>query len=116
MALGEKGLWKMHYIADQDRLSFKKLSDEGEIIYRIGLGIIRPNGDYMREDKALYICGDLKGEYGFYRSLDEGKTWIKLNTDQQMFGEINSIEGDSRTFGRFFIATGSRGILYGEPM
>lgn len=116
MALREKGLWKMEYMTDKDQLSFKKLSDEGEIIYRVGLGIIRPNGDYFKEDKALYICGDLKGDYGFYRSLDEGKTWVKLNTEQQMFGDINSIEGDSRTFGRFFIATGSRGVLYGEPI
>ena len=116
MALREKGLWKMQYDAREDQLSLKKLSDEDEIIYRIGLGVIRPNGDYFKEDKALYICGDLKGGYGFYRSLDEGKTWVKLNTEHQMFGDINSIEGDSRTFGRFFIATGSRGVLYGEPI
>lgn len=106
----------MQYDAREDQLSLKKLSDEDEIIYRIGLGVIRPNGDYFKEDKALYICGDLKGDYGFYRSLDEGKTWVKLSTEHQMFGDINSIEGDSRTFGRFFIATGSRGVLYGEPM
>lgn len=115
MALRDKGLWKMAYKAHEDQLSLKKLSAEGETIYRIGLGLIRPNGDYLKEDKALYICGELKGEYGFYCSLDDGKTWIKLNTEKQMFGEINSIEGDSRTFGRFFIATGSRGVLYGEP-
>ncbi len=32
-----------------------------------------------------------------------------------MYGEINSIDGDKRVFGRFFLATGSRGVLYGEP-
>lgn len=31
-----------------------------------------------------------------------------------MFGDINSIDGDKRVFGRFFIATGSRGVIYGE--
>lgn len=82
----------MQYDAREDQLSLKKLSDEDEIIYRIGLGVIRPNGDYFKEDKALYICGDLKDGYGFYRSLDEGKTWAKLNTEHQMFGDINSIE------------------------
>jgi hypothetical protein len=32
-----------------------------------------------------------------------------------MFGEINSIDGDKRVFGRFYIGTGTRGLLYGEP-
>ncbi len=38
----------------------------------------------------------------------------RLNQDNQMYGEINSIDGDKRKFGRFFLATGSRGVLYGE--
>ena len=31
-----------------------------------------------------------------------------------MFGEINAIEGDSREEGRFYLATGSRGLICGE--
>lgn len=33
-----------------------------------------------------------------------------------MFGEINSIDGDCRVFGRFYLATGSNGVKYGEPI
>jgi hypothetical protein len=32
-----------------------------------------------------------------------------------MYGEIISISGDPRRFGRVYIATGSRGVLWGEP-
>ena len=46
--------------------------------------------------------------------IARGMTFERLNTDKQMYGEINSIDGDCRTFGRFFLATGSNGIKYGE--
>ncbi|MBE6023382.1 MAG: endoglucanase [Cellulosilyticum sp.] len=116
MALGEHGLWKMTYREEEDCLTLCKLSKEEDVVNHLGLGVLRVDGDYLKEDKALYISGTIEGVYGFYRSLDDGKNWTRLNTEKQMFGDINSIEGDSRCFGRFFIATGSVGVLYGEPI
>ena len=115
IALGEHGLWKMIYKEEEDILSLIQLSKPNQVVYHIGLGVLKEGGNYLKEDKALYISGIIEGEYGFYRSLDEGQSWERLNTAKQMFGDINSIEGDSRCFGRFFIATGSVGVLYGEP-
>ena len=116
IALGQYGLWKMIYKEDEDTINLIKLSHFEDVVYHIGLGIIKEEGNYLQEDKALYISGIIEGKYGFYRSLDEGESWERLNTNKQMFGDINSIEGDSRKFGRFFIATGSLGVLYGEPI
>ena len=116
MALGQHGLWKMIYEAQKDTINLKCLSQEGQAVYHIGLGPIREGSEYLKEDKALYISGVVEGQYGFYCSLNEGKTWTRLNTDKQMFGDINSIEGDSRCFGRFYLGTGSVGVLYGELM
>jgi hypothetical protein len=65
--------------------------------------------------KTLYVNGIIDGDYGFYRSLDEGRTWQRINKENQMFGDIRSIVGDPREFGRFYIATGSRGVLWGKP-
>ncbi len=65
---------------------------------------------------SIYTAAVIDGAYGFYQSLDDGQTYTRLNTDSQMYGEINSVEGDSRTYGRFYLATGSRGVLYGEPI
>ncbi|MGN1158978.1 MAG: endoglucanase [Lachnospiraceae bacterium] len=115
MAVSEGGLWKYRYDKEKDEIRLQKLSKGGDIVYRVGLGLLSENSDYRKDDKALYICGTVEGEYGFYRSFDEMKTVERINTDSQMFGEINSIDGDCRTFGRFFIATGSRGVLYGIP-
>lgn len=115
IALGKKGLWKLIYSKESDRISVRRLCAEEDWVYRVGLGLGRPGGDYITEPKALYVNGKIDGEYGFYRSFDEGRSFERINTDKQMYGEIISIDGDCRTFGRFFLATGSCGLLYGEP-
>ena len=94
----------------------QRLGDPADRFYHLGLGILRPGGEYLEEEKALYVSANIGGIYGFFRSLDRGKTFQKLNDCNQCFGDINSIDGDKRVFGRFFIGTGSRGVLYGEPI
>lgn len=53
--------------------------------------------------------------YGFYRSADAGATWIRINDDSHQFGGINVLEADRNVFGRLYVGTGGRGILYGIP-
>lgn len=115
MALEKYGLWKLHYDMTKDDINVMKLSADGDTFYRMGLGVIRPGGDYYKENKAIYTAAKIGGVYGFYRTVDDGRTFVRLNTDNQMYGEINSMEGDSRVYGRFYLGTGSRGVLYGMP-
>lgn len=112
-ALGDAGLYKLCFNIGELSVKVQKLTKEGEKVYRLGLGLLSPGSDYRKDDKALYICGIIQGIYGFFRSFDDGKTWEKINDDMQQFGDINSIDGDCRTFGRYFIATGSFGVKYG---
>lgn len=114
MALGEDGLWKLEYDRDTDVIKTTKLSREGDSVYRMGLGLLSPESDYYKDNKAIYLNGIIDREYGFYRTFDEGATYERLNTDRQMYGEINSIDGDCRVFGRFYLATGSNGLKYGD--
>lgn len=114
IAMNKHGLYKMMYAPSSDSLRLQKLTKDGDVVYRFGLGLLRPGGDYITEDKAFYMSGIIDGCYGFHRSLDQGATWQQLNTEKQMFGDINSIDGDCRTFGRFYIATGSLGAIYGD--
>lgn len=116
MALGDAGLYKFCYDTGIDEIHVKRLTDAKDACYRMGLGVIGEGREYLTEEKAIYFCGRLDGEYGFYRTLDEGKSYERLNRENQMYGEINSIDGDKRKFGRFFLATGSRGVLYGEML
>lgn len=61
---------------------------------------------------VIFFCGIYRGVYGFWRSFND--SWIRINTDKTQFGQIRSICGDPRAYGRFYIATGSFGALYGE--
>ena len=116
IALGEGGLWKLTYNAENDTVNTEQLSNNGDKVFRVGLGICSPDGDYYADKKAIYCNACMNGVYGFYRSLDDGKSFERMNTNKQMYGEINSIDGDCRVFGRFYLATGSNGLLYGEPI
>ena len=114
IAAGEKGLFKLIYMKQVDEVKLVRLSKPHDKVYRVGLGLGRAGGDYIKDGKAIYICGVIDGIYGFFRSFDDGLTYERINNDRQMFGDINSIDGDKRFFGRFYIATGSRGVIYGE--
>ncbi|MBO5030863.1 MAG: endoglucanase [Lachnospiraceae bacterium] len=116
IASGESGLWKLEYHCDTDVIKMTRLTKEGDTVYRMGLGLLSPESDYYRDNKAIYFNGIIDGTYGFYRTLDEGKSCERINTDRQMYGEINSIDGDCRVFGRFYLATGSNGVKYGDQI
>ena len=116
LAVGEGGLWKLIFDEETDSVSMKRLSKDGDVVYRVGLGLGSPDGDYYKDNKAIYCNAVMDGEYGFYRTLDDGETYERINTDRQMFGDINSIDGDCRVFGRFYLATGSNGVKYGTQI
>ncbi len=109
---GLGGLYKLCY--DGGKCDVKRLISENDRVKRVGLGI--KGESFLQDDKMIYVNGWFDGVYGFYRSEDDGKSWIRINTDRQMFGQINAITGDSRVHGRFFLATGSRGLICGEPL
>lgn len=106
----EGGLYKLLYNGRECKTV--KLSAPNDRILRVGLGI--KGGEYLGADKMLYVNGWIDGVYGFYRSDNDGADWTRINNDKQMFGQINAIEGDSRQEGRFYLATGSRGLVCGE--
>ena len=115
LAMNHHGLWKLQYNKYTGTLDLNRLTNEGDSCFRLGLGLIHRGVDYLTENKAIYVNATINGKYGFYRSFNDGTTWEHISNDSQMFGEINSIDGDKRVFGRFYIGSGTRGLLYGEP-
>ena len=113
VATGE-GLWKLHYDSAADAFTGRRLTASGDRAFCVGLGLGRAGGEYAGEPKAIYFNGYIGGVYGFYRTLDEGASIQRLNNGRQMYGRIHSIDGDKRVFGRFYLATGSSGLLYGD--
>ncbi|MBQ0042326.1 MAG: endoglucanase [Lachnospiraceae bacterium] len=115
IAAGNHGLWKMHYDYDRKEVLLDKLTHERDCIYCIGLGIQNGSKNILTDNKVLYFNGTIDGEYGFYRSADDMKTVERINTPSQMYGDIRTIDGDKKVYGRFYIGTGTRGLLYGMP-
>jgi len=77
----------------------------------MGFGKAAPGSNYL----TLYVYGSVSGGVaGFYRSIDDGKTWIQINdAAHQWGGGVDGVTGDMRTFGTVYIATGGRGIIWG---
>ena len=76
----------------------------------LGLGMGAPGAQYP----ALYVVGTVTGVYGIFRSDDAGTTWIRINDDAHQFGSLDVIAGDPRIYGRVYIGTSGRGIVYGD--
>ena len=106
------GLWKISYNTVNDTLCCNKISKDSDTVYCVGLGKNADNSSY----KTIFINGNLNGEYGFYRSINGGESFDRINNSKQMFGQIIAISGDPREFGRFYLATGSKGLVYGEEI
>jgi hypothetical protein len=77
----------------------------------LGLGKAAPGASYPA---ALYLIGTVANLVGVYRSDDAGVTWTRIDDDQHRWATAVSLVGDARTYGRVYIATNGRGILYGD--
>jgi xyloglucan-specific exo-beta-1,4-glucanase len=65
---------------------------------------------------ALFAIGTLGDRRAVWRTDDVGRTWLLLNDDQHQWGRrFRCISGDPRVFGRVYIGTDGRGVLYGQP-
>lgn len=111
LAVERAGLYRLQYDGERDCFALCNLTGAGDYARCVGLGVPQQPG----LPKVIYFAGRYEGVYGFYRSQDNGVSFERINTKTQMFGDIRAICGDRRQFGRFFLATGSRGLLYGEP-
>ncbi len=81
----------------------------------IGFGAAKDENDYP----VIYAIGDdgTNGS-GIYMSENKGESWVRINDEQHLFGNLNGsdgyISGDSNVYGRVYIATNGRGIIMGD--
>jgi hypothetical protein len=101
------GLWH----STDSGSSFTRLTnlDEADTI---GFGQAAPGASYI----ALYTSAKIGGARGIYRSTDAGATWLRINDNAHQWAVTGrTITGDPRIFGRVYIGTNGRGIVYGDP-
>ena len=63
---------------------------------------------------TVYAAGTVKGVYGIFRSKDAGSSWARINDVAHQFGALGDLTGDPRIYGRVYVGTEGRGIIYGD--
>ncbi|WP_234104443.1 cellulose binding domain-containing protein, partial [Streptomyces venezuelae] len=77
----------------------------------VGFGKAAPGAAYP----ALYSSARIGGVRGVFRSTDAGASWVRINDDAHQWGWTGgAITGDPRVFGRVYVSTNGRGIVYGD--
>ncbi len=93
--------------------SFKPQSRGDLDIKYFALGKAAPGSEYP----AIFAFGAKGGVTGIWRSDDGGRQWLRVNDGQHQWGNrVRLVEGDPRIFGRVYVGTDGRGILYGDPV
>jgi hypothetical protein len=106
LAGGTDGLWH----STNSGTSFARLPNV-QAADTIGFGKAAAGQTYP----ALYSSAKINNTRGIYRSDDAGANWVRINDDQHQYGATSDcITGDPRIYGRVYIGTNGRGIIYGE--
>ncbi|MER5382799.1 cellulose binding domain-containing protein [Streptomyces sp. NPDC002688] len=103
---GAYGLWH----STDGGASFTKLSNV-EQADTVGFGKAATGASYQ----TLYTSAKIGGVRGIFRSTDKGVSWTRINDDVHQWGWTGAaITGDPRIYGRVYVATNGRGIVYGD--
>ncbi|MFC8240629.1 cellulose binding domain-containing protein [Streptomyces chartreusis] len=103
---GAYGLWH----STDAGTTFTKLSGV-EQADTIGFGRAAPGASYQ----TLYTSAKIGGVRGIFRSTDKGATWTRINDDAHQWGWTGAaITGDPRVYGRVYVSTNGRGVVYGD--
>lgn len=104
---GAYGLWH----STNSGATFVKLSNVEEAD-NIGFGKAAAGQTYV----ALYAVAQVAGVRGIFRSTDAGLSWVRINDAQHQWGRAGdtAITGDPRIYGRVYVGTNGRGIIYGD--
>jgi photosystem II stability/assembly factor-like uncharacterized protein len=100
------------YHSTDGGVSFAKVAGVGGAD-ALGFGKAAPGKNFP----AVFLLGNINQLHARYRSDDAGQTWVRIDDGQHQFGSANipMIVGDPRVYGRVYLTTGGRGVIYGEP-
>ncbi|MEU5766343.1 cellulose binding domain-containing protein [Streptomyces asoensis] len=77
----------------------------------IGFGKAAAGASYQ----TLYTSAKIAGVRGIFRSTDKGASWTRVNDDAHQWGWTGAaITGDPRVYGRVYVSTNGRGVVYGD--
>ncbi|MFZ5891590.1 MAG: WD40/YVTN/BNR-like repeat-containing protein [Myxococcota bacterium] len=80
--------------------------------YGVSFGKAAPGASYP----ALFVGGNVGGKDGLFRSDDGGATFTQIDDTRHKYGYLNVIAGDPKLYGRLYVGTSGRGVLYADPV
>lgn len=103
---GAYGLWH----STDGGASFAKLANVDQAD-TIGFGKAATGASYQ----TLYTSAKIGGVRGIFRSTDKGASWTRINDAAHQWGWTGAaITGDPRVYGRVYVSTNGRGVVYGD--
>ncbi len=103
---GAYGLWH----STDSGATFTKLTNVDQAD-TIGFGKSATGASYQ----TLYTSARIGGVRGIFRSTDKGASWTRVNDPAHQWGWTGAaITGDPRIYGRVYISTNGRGVIYGD--
>ena len=90
--------------------TFARMDGVSEV-HAFGFGKAAPGA----KSPALYLVGVVDGQRGVLRSNDAAKSWVRINDDRHQWGLVLQIAGDPKQYGRVYVGSHGRGIVYGDP-
>ncbi|HTV23239.1 MAG TPA: hypothetical protein VMG12_31340 [Polyangiaceae bacterium] len=107
--LHEHGLWRSTSAGSE----FERVASLASC-QAVGFGAPAPGRDFP----AVYVWGAIPGgPRGVYRSDDRGASWLRVNDDAHQYGGPGNgqfVLGDANVYGRVYMSTAGRGIVYGQ--
>jgi len=80
----------------------------------VGFGKAADGADYP----AVYIYGTINNQLGIWQSIDEARSWVRIDDERNQFGALangNFVRGDMNTFGVVYRSTAGRGVVARMP-
>ncbi|GAA2522741.1 cellulose binding domain-containing protein [Winogradskya humida] len=103
------GTTGLHHSTDAGT-TFTKLATVTSAI-NVAFGKAAPGAAYP----AVFLVGVVDGVDGVFRSDDAGATWVRINDNAHQYGNNgDALAGDPRVYGRVYLGTNGRGILYAD--
>jgi oligoxyloglucan reducing-end-specific cellobiohydrolase len=111
LALGDLGIYHTRNFGRR----WTKVTGRGVTARHLTIGA----GARRSSTPALFIVGNAAthgplSKDGVYRSDDNGRTWVRVNDEDHQYGGVGMIQGDPRVYGRVYLGTGGRGIVYAD--
>jgi xyloglucan-specific exo-beta-1,4-glucanase len=110
LSLQWNGLW-------HSTNSGASFTSDSSVVWPDSIGFGRPASGNTYP--ALYLLGRLTWSgpgypTSVFRSDDGGNTWTPIADPQHQYGNITLVIGDPRVYGRIYIGSNGRGVIYGD--